>query len=119
MENATRAEFRCPDPSCNPYIAFACMCAAGLDGIKNKVTPLEPIEEDIYHMSDGERNKRGINSLPENLSEALDELESDKVLQWALGKHVYENFMLIKRKEWDEHRIQVTQWEIDKYLKVA
>jgi len=119
MENATRAEFRSPDPSTNPYLAFACMCAAGLDGIKNKVMPPDPIEEDIYHMSPSERQSKGISSLPETLSDALKELEADKVLQDALGKHVYENFMHIKRAEWDEFRIHVTQLEIEKYLKTA
>jgi glutamine synthetase len=118
-ENATRAELRCPDPSCNPYLAFACMCAAGLDGIKNKTMPPEPVEEDIYHMTNTERKNRGLDSLPETLANALFELENDEVLQKALGKHVYENFMHIKRNEWDEFRIQVTPWELDKYLKVA
>jgi len=119
MENATRAELRCPDPSCNPYMAFACMCAAGLDGIKNKIMPPDAVEADIFEMNTKERENRGIASLPENLSHALDELERDRVLQEALGKHVYKNFMLIKRKEWDEYRIQVTKWEIDRYLKFA
>ena len=119
MESATRAEFRCPDPSCNPYLAFACMCAAGLDGIKNKTMPPEPIEENIFAMSAGEKKKRGIFALPENLSIALDELESDKVVQKALGSHVFENLMLIKRNEWDDYRIQVSEWEIEKYLKFA
>ena len=114
---SARVELRCPDPTCNPYLAFACMCAAGLDGIKNKIMPADPVEEDIFEMTTAEKEKEGIIALPENLSIALDELERDKVLQKALGKHAYENFMLIKRKEWDEYRIQVTQWEIDRYLK--
>lgn len=118
-ENATRVELRCPDPSANPYLAFACMCAAGLDGVKNKIMPPEPIEQNIYHMSESERQSKGIDSLPETLSDALKELEKDKVLQEALGKHVYKNFMHIKRAEWDEFRIQVTPWEIEKYLKIA
>ncbi len=119
MEKALRAEFRCPDPSCNPYLAFAAMCAAGLDGIKNKMTPPEPVEADIYHMSAAERETKRIGSLPSTLAEALNELEKDKVLQECLGKHVYENFMKVKRDEWDEFRMQVTNWEIDKYLKHA
>ncbi len=117
MEKAMRAEFRCPDPSCNPYLAFAAMCAAGLDGIKKKTMPPEPVEADIYEMSKEERARKGIGSLPSTLAEALDELEKDKVLQECLGKHVYENFMKIKRDEWDEFRIQVTDWELEKYLK--
>ncbi len=117
MEKAMRAEFRCPDPSCNPYLAFAAMCAAGLDGIKNKIMPPEPVEADIYHMSAEERRKKRIGSLPSTLAEALTEFDSDVVLQDALGKHVYENFMKIKWDEWNEFRMQVTEWELKKYLK--
>lgn len=119
MENAMRVEFRCPDPSCNPYLAFACMCNAGLDGIKKKIMPPEPVEADIFHMSAKEKVELGIRSLPGTLAEALDELENDKVLQEALGEHLYENFITLKRKEWDEFRVQVTDWEIEKYLRHA
>lgn len=119
MEKAIRAEFRCPDPSCNPYLAFACMCTAGLDGIKRKIEPPEPIEADIYEMSPEERTRNGIDSLPSSLEEALNELEKDEVLKEALGDHVYENFIKIKREEWDEYRIQVSGYEIDRYLKFA
>jgi glutamine synthetase len=117
MEKAMRAEFRCPDPSCNPYLAFACMCAAGLDGIKKKIMPPDPIEADIFEMTPDEKAGHGIGSLPGTLIDALKELENDKVLQDALGEHVYENFMKIKKKEWDEFRISVSGWEVEKYLK--
>jgi glutamine synthetase len=117
MEKAMRAEFRSPDPSANPYLAFAGMCIAGLDGIKNKMLPPEPVEADIYHMSKTERKEKKIGSLPSTLAEALFELEKDKVLQDSLGKHVYENFIKIKWDEWDEFRMQVTGWELEKYLK--
>ncbi|MFQ5815494.1 MAG: glutamine synthetase, partial [Candidatus Hydrothermarchaeaceae archaeon] len=93
------------------------MCVAGLDGVKNKMMPPEPVEADIYHMSAGERKKKKIGSLPSTLAEALTELENDRVLQDTLGKHVYENFVKIKWDEWDEFRMQVSEWELDKYLK--
>lgn len=118
-ENATRIETRFPDPSCNPYLAFACMYAAGMDGIKKKIMPPETVEENIFEMSEEDRKKREIGSLPETLSEALDELENDDVLKKMLGDHIYENFIDMKRKEWDEFKIQVTGWEINKYLKTA
>jgi glutamine synthetase len=117
MEKALRAEFRCPDPSCNPYLAFACMCIAGLDGIKRKIEPPEPIEEDIFEMSAKEKAEHGIDSLPGTLIDALNELEKDKVLQDALGNHVYENFMKVKQQEWDEFRMSVSGWEVERYLK--
>ncbi len=117
MENAMRLELRSPDPSCNPYLALACMCAAGLDGIKHKIMPPEPVEADIYGMSESQRKKRKISSLPGTLAEALDELEKDDVLKGALGQHVYENFMKIKRDEWHTFRTQVTDWEVETYLR--
>jgi|Deesub1362A_J573_1020465.scaffolds.fasta_scaffold00016_91 glutamine synthetase len=117
MEKAMRAEFRCPDPSCNPYLAFAAMCAAGLDGIRKKITPPDPVEADIFEMSPKEKAERGIESLPSTLKEALNELENDKVIQKALGNHVYTNYMKIKNQEWDEYRMSVSQWELEKYLK--
>ncbi len=116
-EKAMRVEFRCPDPSCNPYLAFASMCEAGLDGIKKKIDPPEPVEADIYEMSAEEREKHGIDSLPSTLADALDHLDNDKVLQETLGDHVYKNFMKIKRDEWDNFRINVTDWEIERYLR--
>ena len=119
MENAMRVEYRCPDPSCNPYLAFACMCTAGLDGIKRKIMPPEPVEADIFSMSAKEKEELGISHLPGTLIDALEELEKDKVLQGALGTHLYENFITLKRKEWEEFCIQVTDWEIEKYLRHA
>ncbi|MEM2934164.1 MAG: type I glutamate--ammonia ligase [Methanocellales archaeon] len=119
MERAIRVEFRCPDPSCNPYLAFGAMCAAGLDGIKRKLTPPEPVEADIYSMTREEKKQLGIEALPETLAEALDELEKDSMLRELLGSHIYENFKRAKRREWDEFRIQVTSWEIENYLRYA
>ncbi|MEX2721080.1 MAG: type I glutamate--ammonia ligase [Candidatus Wukongarchaeota archaeon] len=117
MEKAIRAEFRCPDPSCNPYLAFACMCNAGLDGIEKKILPPEPVEADIYEMTAKEREELYIGSLPSTLAEALCETEKDDVLKKTLGNHVYENFIKVKRDEWDQFRLQVTPWELEKYLK--
>ncbi|MEK6977154.1 MAG: type I glutamate--ammonia ligase, partial [Candidatus Hydrothermarchaeota archaeon] len=116
-EKALRAEFRCPDPSCNPYLAFACMCAAGLDGIEEEIDPPAPVEENIFHMTKEEKEARCIDSLPATLADALGHLKKDKVLQEALGKHVYENFLKVKYAEWDEYRIWVSEWEIERYLK--
>ncbi|HIP34771.1 MAG TPA: type I glutamate--ammonia ligase [Methanothermococcus okinawensis] len=114
----TRIEFRAPDPSCNPYLAFTVMLAAGLDGIKKKLTPPEPVERNIFTMSDKEKKELGIESVPSNLKEALEELENDPVLKKALGDHIYEQFMEIKTAEWDSFRTSVTDWEINTYLRI-
>jgi glutamine synthetase len=110
-----RCELRCPDPSANPYLAFAVMLAAGLDGIEKRMTPPNPAEEDLYHM-DGARS--GLDTLPGDLGEALDALAEDTVIQQALGQHVYERFAEAKMSEWNDYRIYVTQWELDRYLTV-
>jgi glutamine synthetase len=113
---ATRVEVRCPDPSSNTYLAFACMLAAGLDGIEKKMELAEPVEESLYEMSGERIREKGIRELPGTLAEALDELEQDEVIQAALGEHVYPRFLEAKRQEWDEYRSQVTSWEIERYL---
>lgn len=112
----TRIEVRNPDPSCNPYLALAVMLKAGLDGIKNKIAPPPPTDENIYHMDDAERAKRGIGSLPSSLKEALEELSADEVIKSALGDHIYHRFIEAKTIEWNRYRTQVHQWEIDEYL---
>ncbi len=114
----TRAELRCPDPACNPYLALAVMLKAGLDGIKRKLDPGDPVNLNIYHLTEDERKQKGIRNLPGNLSEALDELEADDVIKSALGEHIYDRFMTAKRIEWDEYRQQVHRWELDQYLGV-
>ncbi len=114
----TRAELRCPDPACNPYLALAVTLKAGLDGIRRKLDPGDPVNLNIYHLTEDERKHYGIRSLPANLSEALDELEADDVIKSALGEHIYDRFMTAKRIEWDEYRQQVHQWELDQYLGV-
>jgi glutamine synthetase len=113
---ATRMELRCPDPSCNPYLAFAVMLAVGLDGIERELPLPRPVEENLYHFDDGMMAKYAVGMLPGTLREALDELEKDQVVQNALGGHVYEWFMEAKCAEWDEYRKQVTTWELERYL---
>ena len=118
-ETATRAELRCPDPSSNPYLAFAAMLAAGLDGIERDLTPPAPVNEDVYDFDERELRERAIGTLPGTLAEALDALEEDTVIQDALGADITETFMRAKRAEWDEYRIQVTSWELERYLETA
>ncbi|MFN3330888.1 MAG: type I glutamate--ammonia ligase [Caldilinea sp.] len=112
---STRCELRCPDPSCNPYLAFAVMLASGLSGIENKLEPPLPAEEDLYHV-DGMR--AGLETLPGDLGDAIEALKSDEVIQDALGQHVYERFVEAKMVEWNDFQRHVTQWELDRYLKV-
>jgi len=116
--NATRAEFRCPDPACNPYLAFAVMLAAGLEGIKNGYELPEPIEEDIFEMNTKRREEVGIESLPGSLDEAIVCTESSKLVRQALGDHIFEKFLENKKIEWDQYRTQITNWELEKYLPV-
>lgn len=115
-EASTRVELRFPDPSCNPYLAFAVMLEAGLDGIENKMTPPPSVTDDVFHWTEKERKEHGVDVLPGSLSEALDELAKDDVLIAALGDHIYEAYDRAKRAEWDEFRIHVSQWELDRYL---
>lgn len=114
----TRVEFRAPDPSCNPYLAFAAMLEAGMDGVKNKIDPGEPVEFDVFKLSMKELEKMGIKTLPSSLWEAYHALEEDEVIKSAIGDYIYEKFMEIKHKEWDEYRIQVFKYEIEKYLNI-
>ncbi|MFH1642498.1 MAG: glutamine synthetase family protein [Nanoarchaeota archaeon] len=115
-EQATRAELRCPDPSCNPYMAFAVMLKSGLDGIKKKLVPPTPVEEDVYKFDAAKRETHKIDTLPGSLGDAVSELKKDKVIQEALGKHTYPIYISAKTAEHDDYRIQVTQWELDKYF---
>lgn len=116
--NGTRVEFRCPDPSCNPYLAFAAMLEAGMDGIKNKMHPGEPTELDVFELNSKELANIGIDTMPSSLWEAYHALEKDEVVKSTLGDHVYNEFMAMKRKEWDDYRIQVFQYELKRYLNI-
>ena len=115
-ENATRAEFRCPDPSCNPYLAFAVMLAAGLKGIEEGYELPEPVEKDIFEMSEKERVAEGILSLPGSLEEALKETEKSALVRETLGDHIFEKLMENKWMEWDAYRTHVSKFELDRYL---
>jgi glutamine synthetase len=115
-EQATRAELRCPDPACNPYLTFACLLQAGLEGIEHSYQLPAPMETNLYHLTPKEREDRGIVSLPETLGEAVDELQHSKLLQKALGSHIFDRYVELKRREWDEYRVQLTQWELERYL---
>ena len=114
--NSTRAEFRSPDPMCNPYLTFAAMLAAGLDGIKNKIEPPESTNTNIYHLSADQRKKMGIEMLPGSLIEAQCELENDPVITTVMGSHVMEGLTNIANMETDLFRLAVHPWEIDRYL---
>ncbi|MCL0092512.1 glutamine synthetase family protein [Dehalococcoidia bacterium] len=115
-ENATRIEFRSPDPACNPYLAFSVMLAAGLEGIEKEYQVPDPVEENVYVMSEEERQRRGIGTLPASLGEAIQLTEKSEVVRRALGDHVFENFIKNKKIEWDQYRTQVTEYELKKYL---
>ncbi len=117
-EKATRAEFRCPDPACNPYLAFSVMLAAGLKGIREGYELPEPVEEDIFHMTEAERQKRGIISLPGSLGEAIAETEKSDLVCEALGDHIFEKFIDNKKIEWDNYRVHVSQFELENYLPI-
>lgn len=114
----TRAELRSPDPSCNPYLAFAVILKAGMDGIANQIDPGKPVSKNIYKMSEEEKLSLGIESLPSTLADALDELEKDEVVKSALTDHILRNYIEAKREEWEIYRIQVHQWELDRYLTI-
>lgn len=117
-EEATRIEFRSPDPACNPYLAFSVMLAAGLAGIKEKINPPEPVEENVYMMSAAERERKGIKQLPGGLLEAIQLTERSKLVKEALGEHIFEHFIENKKLEWDRYRIQITSYELEKYLPI-
>lgn len=112
----TRIELRCPDPSANPYLALACLLAAGLDGIKNNLTPPASIEKNIFGMSVEERHEDGIENLPGSLEESVKYMEESELIRKTLGDHTFYNYIKAKKIEWDEYRTKVTPWEIDNYL---
>jgi glutamine synthetase len=117
-EQATRAEIRCPDPACNPYLTFAALLHAGLEGIEKGYDLPPPMEQNLYHLTAEQRRERGIVGLPETLGEAIDELAGSDLVRRALGKHIFDRYVELKRKEWDDYRVQLTPWEMEKYLGV-
>jgi glutamine synthetase len=119
-DKSMRAELRCPDPSANPYLAFAVMLAAALNGIDQHIEPPAPLNNvNVYHLTAEERAAQGIPELPGSLAEALRELESDVVLQDALGEELYEAFRRAKWAEVEEYRMKVSDWEVERYLELA
>ncbi len=115
---ATRIEVRCPDPACNPYLAFSVMLAAGLKGIKEGYRLEDPTEEDIFDMSPEDRKEKNIRALPGSLVEAIEETEKSALVREALGDHIFEKFIENKKIEWDRFRTHVSQYEIEKYLPI-
>jgi len=114
-EKSTRLELRCPDPSCNPYLAFAVMLAAGLEGINKKIEPPNPVEEDVYGFDNGKLAKFYIKTLPVDLGEAIEEFEKSKFMKETLGEHVFNKYLNIKKTEWNEYQKSVTDWELNRY----
>jgi glutamine synthetase len=112
---ATRVELRCPDPSANPYLTFAVIASAGLDGIEQELQVPFPINEDIFHMTEERRGELGIESLPGSLAAAVKELEDGEIGRKTLGNHVYDEFVAAKKAEWDSYRTAVHSWEIENY----
>ena len=117
-EDATRMEFRAPDPACNPYLAFAVMLHAGLDGIEQEMPLPDPADGDVYSMSPDERTRRGIETIPGTLREAIVCMQQSELVRRALGDHIFDKFIENKRIEWDAYRSQVHQYEIERYLPV-
>jgi glutamine synthetase len=117
-ENATRMELRCPDPACNPYLAFAVMLAAGLKGMEDNYELPDPIEENIFNMTHEKKVSLGINSLPGSLHEAIVEMEKSELVKETLGEHIFEKFIENKKIEWNSYRTHVTGFEIKKYLSI-
>src|SRR5881227_819826 len=117
-EQATRMELRCPDPDCNPYLTFAVLLQAGLEGIEKGYELPEPMERNLYHLSPDERRRQGIEQLPESLGEAIELTAESELVLRTRGEHMFNRYVEIKRKEWEDYRIQVSRWELDRYLSV-
>jgi len=117
-ERATRMELRCPDPACNPYLTFAVLLQAGLEGIEHGYELPDPMEKNLYHLSPDERRRLGIEQLPETLGEAIELTAESELVLRTLGEHVFNRYIEIKRQEWDDYRVQVTPWELERYLPI-
>ncbi len=117
-KDGTRIELRSPDPSCNPYLSFAAILTAGMDGIERKIMPPDPVSENIYAMDEKQLKKYGIENLPSNLKESLEELKKDKALQGSLTEHIFQNYLRAKYQEWENYSISVHPWELEQYLSV-
>jgi glutamine synthetase len=112
----TRVEFRMPDPACNPYLALAVQLAAGLDGLEKEIDPGPPVDTNVWELSEEERSRYQMESLPANLGEAIVDMEKDDLIRETLGEHLFKNYVHAKKQEWAEYIAQVTRWELDRYL---
>ncbi len=117
-EKATRMELRCPDPACNPYLTFAVLLQAGLEGIEHGYELPEPMEKNLYHLAPDERRRLGIEQLPATLGEAIELTAESELVLRTLGEHMFNRFVEIKRQEWEDYRVQVTAWELERYLPI-
>jgi glutamine synthetase len=117
-EQATRMELRCPDPACNPYLTFAILLAAGLEGIEKGYELPEPMEKNLYHITPEDRKQLGIEQLPETLGEAIELTAESELVLRTFGEHIFNRYVEIKRQEWEDYRVQVSQWELDRYLSI-
>jgi glutamine synthetase len=112
----TRCEVRVPDPSCNPYLAFTVMLAAGLDGIEHETEPGPAVNRNVFGMTEAEKQDMGITQLPRDLWEAVEEMERSPLVREALGEHIFNHFIAAKRAAWQEYSAQVCGWELNRYL---
>jgi glutamine synthetase len=117
-EQSTRMELRCPDPACNPYLTFAALLQAGLEGIEKGYELPEPMEKNLYHLAPDDRRRLGIEQLPETLGEAIELTAESELVLRTFGEHMFNRYVEIKRQEWEDYRVQVTQWELARYLPV-
>jgi glutamine synthetase len=117
-EKATRMELRCPDPACNPYLTFAALLQAGLEGVEHGYELPEPMEKNLYHLAPDERRRLGIEQLPATLGEAIELTAESELVLRTLGEHMFNRFVEIKRQEWEDYRVQVTAWELERYLPI-
>ena len=118
QEKATRCEFRACDPACNPYLTFAAMLSAGLEGVEKGYKIPKEMDKNLYHLSDDERKSMGIESLPDSLGHAISITEESELVKKTLGEHIFSRFIELKRKEWEEYRIQVSEYELKRYLPI-
>lgn len=116
--SSARIELRCPDPACNPYLAFSVMLKAGLDGIKKKTKLSDPVEEDLYTFDEERLGSMNIDTLPSSLFESINELRKNSLVKDVLGEHLYKRYIGIKTREWNEFKMQVTRWEVEKYIDI-
>jgi glutamine synthetase len=116
--NATRVELRCPDPACNPYLMFAVILAAGIDGIERDLPLPEPVEENLYHFTEEDLKRRNVTTLPATLGEAVEEMQKDAVVRDALGEHIFQHLVEAQKQEWDAFRKHVSSWERERYLEL-